>query len=354
LPSGKELSYRQLDNLAKYLERYKLNKVDYQTALAINHEAVANGLPPVYTHKRWIWSGLENTRHKGMDGEVVELEEPFTVVNEVSGVVDYLMFPGDVESYANVGNVINCGCFVEYITDSRGYDDKINSEPVKSEQELTVKGHTDEYNVHDYNNGELKIYESKDLSSVYSRVDEVKAHYDSLPLKMRNSVNEIIITNRGAMNNPGWVSKTEMDRGMKRLYVAPNRCDANILGKRYQDTINHEIGHLMDYNRVSRSWSISNSREYQIAFDKDKALIQQRSNNREFLYSDEKTFSSGYGYRSNLNPELSHRPYSESLADDVRYYLAKDARRYQNMNGTAENFLWRFPNRAKYIQSILY
>jgi hypothetical protein len=113
--SGRDLSYKELDNLAKNLENYKQNKIGFEEAQAINEEAIGNGLSPVYTHKRWIWSQLEKTRHSGMDGTIVPIGEKFVVVNEVTGDVDYLDFPGDVENYSNPGNVINCGCDVEYI-----------------------------------------------------------------------------------------------------------------------------------------------------------------------------------------------------------------------------------------------
>jgi len=113
--TGRELSYKELDRLAENLERYKQHKVDYEEAKAINEEARANGLPDVYTHKQWIWSQLENTRHAGMDGMIVEFYDLFTVTNDVIGEVDSLLFPGDVENYHNPSNIINCQCPYEIL-----------------------------------------------------------------------------------------------------------------------------------------------------------------------------------------------------------------------------------------------
>lgn len=113
--SGRELSYKELNNLSKDLENYKYNKIDYEEKLGANQEALRNGLDQPYTHKVWNWSQLEKTRHSGMDGTTVPIDEKFIVYNEVTGDVDYLDFPGDVENYSNPGNVINCGCGVEYI-----------------------------------------------------------------------------------------------------------------------------------------------------------------------------------------------------------------------------------------------
>ncbi len=134
--NGRDLSYKELNNLAKNLENYKTHRVDYDKALAINEEARANGLPPVYTHKKWIWSGLENTRHSGMDDEIVELEDMFEVKNEVSGDIDHLLFPGDVENYRNPGQIINCGCTYEIISDYSDYEEVNNQLSEDSLKEL--------------------------------------------------------------------------------------------------------------------------------------------------------------------------------------------------------------------------
>lgn len=43
--------------------------------------------------KRWDWSELENTRHSLMDGDIVEVDEPFQVYNEVTDETEEGMFP---------------------------------------------------------------------------------------------------------------------------------------------------------------------------------------------------------------------------------------------------------------------
>lgn len=111
---NKEYSYRELNQLSRDLERYKTNRLDYETALMENRQADREGYDKINTTKTWIWSTLEKTRHQGMDGETVNLTEPFEVVNEVTGDVDYLRFPGDVENdHNNCSNICNCGCSYE-------------------------------------------------------------------------------------------------------------------------------------------------------------------------------------------------------------------------------------------------
>lgn len=111
---NKEYTYRELNQLSRDLERYKTNRLDYETALMENREADREGYDKINESKTWIWSTLERTRHRDMDGETVNLTEKFEVVNEVNGDVDYLRFPGDVENdHNNCSNICNCDCSYE-------------------------------------------------------------------------------------------------------------------------------------------------------------------------------------------------------------------------------------------------
>jgi hypothetical protein len=114
--NGRELSYKELNNLSRDLEQYKQTRIEDQLWQDANQEAAANGLDPVKTHKVWAWSTLENTRHMGMDEETVPINEMFTVVNEVTGDTDQLRFPRDIENDSNgCSNICNCQCDVEYV-----------------------------------------------------------------------------------------------------------------------------------------------------------------------------------------------------------------------------------------------
>ena len=111
---NKEYTYRELNQLSRDLEKYKTHRLDYETAIMENKQADREGYDRINESKTWIWSTLEKTRHQGMDGETVNLTESFEVVNEVTGDVDYLRFPGDVENdHNNCSNICNCGCSYE-------------------------------------------------------------------------------------------------------------------------------------------------------------------------------------------------------------------------------------------------
>lgn len=108
---GRKYSYKELNQLSRDLEKYKTHRLDYETALMENRQAEREGYDPIHTSKTWYWSMLEKTRHHDMDGETIDLTEKFEVVNEVSGDVDYLLFPKDVTNdHNNCSNTCNCGC----------------------------------------------------------------------------------------------------------------------------------------------------------------------------------------------------------------------------------------------------
>ena len=111
---GREYTYKELRRLSMDLERYKTANLDYQKGMIENRQANREGLPTPNTTKTWIWSTLERTRHEGMDGQTVRFGEKFEVINEVTGVVDMLRFPADIENdHNNCANICNCACSYE-------------------------------------------------------------------------------------------------------------------------------------------------------------------------------------------------------------------------------------------------
>lgn len=108
---GREYSYKELNQLSRDLERYKDSHARYETGMIENRQASREGLQPINTEKIWVWSTLEDTRHHNMSGQTVRFGEKFEVVNEKTGVVDFLRFPHDIENDSNNGaNTINCAC----------------------------------------------------------------------------------------------------------------------------------------------------------------------------------------------------------------------------------------------------
>lgn len=111
-------SFKELENMTKGMYRQASRESEYEKVVEINNERTSNGLDVKFNFKRWEWSQLEKTRHESMDGVVVPIDEPFEVVNEVNGDVDYLMYPLDFTNDSNnCSNICNCQCDVSYTSE---------------------------------------------------------------------------------------------------------------------------------------------------------------------------------------------------------------------------------------------
>lgn len=110
---GRKYSYKELRNISKDLEKYKDNALRYEKAKIENNQSEREGLGKINKKKIWKWSRLERTRHSRMENKEVGIDELFTVENEVSGDVDFLRFPQDIENDRNnCSNICNCGCYL--------------------------------------------------------------------------------------------------------------------------------------------------------------------------------------------------------------------------------------------------
>ena len=85
----------------------RIAQTETMIGLAQAGEIAARSLDVGYT-KQWATSGLMNTRdsHLAMDGVVVDMDEPFELVD------CQMMFPHDSSLGAPAGEIINCACDV--------------------------------------------------------------------------------------------------------------------------------------------------------------------------------------------------------------------------------------------------
>lgn len=105
--------YKELSHLTEHLHRQAQNQASEELARAENEEAIKNGQKPPNDEKKWIWTGAgATTRHYSNDGQVVPIDEPFTIVNDVTGEVNAMMYPLDPAVYSS--NTFICYCEVEY------------------------------------------------------------------------------------------------------------------------------------------------------------------------------------------------------------------------------------------------
>jgi hypothetical protein len=103
--SEPKLSYRQLGRVGWNIDKSITTEAQFQRNLEKSNIVA----------KRWNSSGLPNSRHESSDGQIVLIDEPFMIVNDITGDEDALMFPLDFES-GSPGNCANCMCTVTYLT----------------------------------------------------------------------------------------------------------------------------------------------------------------------------------------------------------------------------------------------
>lgn len=99
---------------------YLHNLSEFEAKVYANSRSNILGHDEPYSHKTWIWSRKQRTRHSFMEGQTVRINEPFQVVNERTGEMSNLMFPRDYARDGSGANTINCGCDVSYHNNSKG------------------------------------------------------------------------------------------------------------------------------------------------------------------------------------------------------------------------------------------
>lgn len=99
-----------VDNIKGYVDKTS----EFESIVYANANSRYMTGQPAYTTKEWIWSGKKRTRHRGMDGVTIPVNDPFNVTNERTGETCELMYPRDYARDPSGANTVNCGCDVFY------------------------------------------------------------------------------------------------------------------------------------------------------------------------------------------------------------------------------------------------
>ena len=97
-------------NSREYVEKVS----EFESIVYVNARYMAALGQRAYPTKTWLWSGKKNTRHRGMSGVTIPVNDPFLVTNEKTGEACELMFPRDYARDPSGANTVNCGCDVLY------------------------------------------------------------------------------------------------------------------------------------------------------------------------------------------------------------------------------------------------
>lgn len=104
--------YYDLDFVSEKLLRENRMTSSYEGMEEINRVAGENGEDPVYTKKTWVWTGVgKTTRHESNDGQTVDFDDYFTIVNDATGDVDEMLYPCDPNG--SPSNSAVCYCELE-------------------------------------------------------------------------------------------------------------------------------------------------------------------------------------------------------------------------------------------------
>ena len=104
--------YLDMDFLTEKLMRENRMTSKYESMEEINRIAEENGEDIVYTKKTWVWLGIgKTTRHQSNDGQTVDFDDYFTIINDSNGDVDEMLYPCDPNG--SPSNSAICYCELE-------------------------------------------------------------------------------------------------------------------------------------------------------------------------------------------------------------------------------------------------
>lgn len=124
----REKHRKEITRHNKRLEKNKDNRVKWMTERLKDK-------PRKY--KVWNYTPNPKTRHHGNDGQKVPIEEKFIIINDKTGDLDYMDYPGDWS--ASASNTINCLCDITFTDDPKGAEDYPLFKQRKQEEAKTIQ-----------------------------------------------------------------------------------------------------------------------------------------------------------------------------------------------------------------------
>ena len=105
--------YYDLDFVSEKLLRENRMSSAYEIMEEENRIAEENGNDAPHSQKMWVWTNIgKTTRHESNDGQTVDFDDYFTIINDSNGDVDEILYPSDPN-----GSPSNCAvCYCELET----------------------------------------------------------------------------------------------------------------------------------------------------------------------------------------------------------------------------------------------
>lgn len=101
--------YYDLDFVSEKLLRENRMSSSYEIMEEENRLNEENGNDAPHSEKTWVWTGIgKTTRHESNDGQTVDFDDYFTIVNDVTGDVDEMLHPCDPNGGPSNSSVCYC------------------------------------------------------------------------------------------------------------------------------------------------------------------------------------------------------------------------------------------------------
>lgn len=101
--------YYDLDFVSEKLLRENRMTSSYEIMEEENRLSEENGNDAPHSEKTWVWTGIgKTTRHESNDGQTVDFDDYFTIVNDATGEVDELLHPCDPNGSPSNSAVCYC------------------------------------------------------------------------------------------------------------------------------------------------------------------------------------------------------------------------------------------------------
>lgn len=319
-----------------------------QTIYDLERESQIINLHKIPPHERNYYLKLK----KNHEALVSALDGNYSLLDEMEEINNYFkwskedildkelqdMLNEEINNYKKELNV-----FEEILNDS-GIEVSVESTIVKWDSE-EVRGvfvqtnnrlgpfNTDEKFIKYYfKDIDLTIWESVDVTQ--SRAYQLKEAYKKLPKSLQSS-REIVLSAQQPRTLTHKINGYVVE-GKGNKIVQFNRGSSSI------DTLIHESAHNLE---KERGYFISNSKEYVLAFQKDKRRLLGKGKDIEEAYVSDYAYEfteAALDESREAYKKYGHRPYSEDFAESVKYYLKKP-----------QKFKQDFPEKAKFIEKIL-
>lgn len=213
------------------------------------------------------------------------------------------------------------------------FPQKLEKPTPKSNTQIKTSKNNPTLDVNSKNNHPTYIYKDVSIIRGYHlfAVPIITKLYDDLPNNLKKYITEIRLCPEKLKNNQKVAGDTKQNSTTINLYY--------ISGHDYAPTVIHEAAHVWDYNSGEKTYNLSNSPFWKIAFilDEIHKIIHGKYGHKGYV--SEYAMSKGEKYKQDASQ--NDRIYAEDFADSVKFYQTNKTNfKNNNPNRSRLLYLW--------------